>query len=435
MPKFSQKLMHAWSVFNGRDTSTHAPHTGVSSSRRQDRPRVSYSNERTIIGAIYNRLSVDAASVEIRHIRLDENGAYSEDIKSGINECLNVSANIDQAGRHFRQDIYQTLIELGEIAVVPIETTLDPDTTGGYDIRNMRVGWIKGYLPKHVHVDAYNEETGAREPLTLDKTFAAVVENPFYNVMNEPNSTLQRLARKLALLDVVDEASSSSKLDIIIQLPYTVRSDMQIQKAEQRLKEIEFQLKNSAHGIAYADATEKITQLNRPAENTLLPQIEFLTTMLYDQLGLTPEIMNGTADEPTMTNYYNRTIGPLTAAVKEAFNRTFLTKTARSQGQTFETYWDPFIFMPLKDMAEVADILSRNEIVSPNEVRTRWLRMKPSKDPNADKLMNSNMPQPVEGEASTDTAANTALDSIEQSINKAFADLGVEDDEEVQVPE
>lgn len=432
MPKFSRKLMHAWSVFNGKnEAGVHTPHTGTSSARRQDRPRISYSNERTIIGAIYNRLSVDAASVEILHVRLDENGAYEEELKSGINECLNVSANIDQTGRHFRQDIFLSLIEAGEIAIVPIETTLDPDSTGGYDIRNMRVGWIKGYLPKHVHVDAYNEETGAREPLTLDKTFAAVVENPFYNVMNEPNSTLQRLIRKLNLLDAVDEAASSSKLDIIIQLPFTVRSDMQREKADQRLAEIEMQLKNSSHGIAYADATEKITQLNRPAENTLLPQIEFLTAMLYDQLGLTPEIMNGTADEPTMTNYFNRTIEPLVAAVTGSMKRTFLTKTARSQRQSIEGYWDPFKFMPIADMATVADILSRNEIVAPNEVRTRWLRMKPSSDPNADKLMNSNMPQP-NNTASGDPAANSALDALEQSVDKIFADLGVDEDEEVR---
>lgn len=429
MPKFSQKLQHAWSVFSGRTNDVHSPHTGVSSGTRQDRPRVSYSNERSIIGSIYNRLSVDAASVVIRHVRLDEDGEYQEDITSGIDDCFNVSANLDQAGRHFRQDIYLTMCEMGDLAMVPIETTIDPDTTGGYDIRNIRVGLIKGWLPGHVHCDVYNEETGAREPLTLDKKFAAVVENPFYNVMNEPNSTLQRLIRKLNLLDVVDEASSSSKLDIIIQLPYTVRSDQQRDKADQRLQEIEFQLKNSAHGIAYADATEKITQLNRPAENTLLPQIEFLTKMLYDQLGITPEIMNGTADEGTMLNYMNRTIEPMVAAVVESAKRTFLTKTARSQRQSFEYFLNLTKFMPLGDLAEVADILSRNEIVAPNEIRTRWLHMKPSKDPNANKLMNSNMPQPDDSGAAADAAVNSALDEVEGTVNEVFSSLGVNPDE------
>jgi len=328
----------------------------------------------------------------MRHVRLDDEKRYKEDIDSGLNNCLTVEANIDQAARAFRQDIALTLFDRGVAALVPVDTTISPETSGGYDILTLRVGEITQWFPQHVRISVYNEESAQREEITLHKTAVAIVENPLYSVMNEPNSTLQRLLQKLNLLDVVDEQSASGKLDIIIQLPYVIKSEARREQAEQRRKDIEFQLKGSQYGIAYTDGTEKITQLNRPAENNMMAQIEYLTQMLYGQLGLTEEVMNGTADEKAMLNYWNRTIEPVLSAITEAMIRTFLTKTARTQKQTVAFFRDPFRLVPIENIAEIADKFTRNEIMTSNEMR-QVVGMAPHPDPKADKLMNSNMPQ------------------------------------------
>lgn len=393
-------LSHAWNTFINLDKEpveqfNYGP---ASYGMRPDRTRMTFSNERSIISSILTRIAVDVASVDIRHVRTDDEGRYLEDIKSGLNNCLTVEANIDQAATHFKQDIAMTLFDKGTAAAVPVDTTINPAVSAGYDILTMRVGEIKTWHPSRVRVDLYNERTGRREELSVDKKSTAIVENPFYNVMNEPNSTLQRLIRKLNLLDVVDEQTSSGKLDMIIQLPYVIKSEARRQQAEQRRKDIEFQLKGSQYGIAYTDGTEKITQLNRPVENNLLKQIEFLTDMLYSQLGLTKEIMDGSADEKTMINYNNRTIAPVVVAIVEAMRRTFLSKTARSQNQSIQWFRDPFKLLPLSEFAEVADKLARNEIASSNELR-QGIGMRPSKDPKADQLVNSNMPQAPSGPA------------------------------------
>jgi hypothetical protein len=350
-----------------------------------------YSNERSIISSIYTRLGIDVAAASIRHVRLDEQDRYASDIKSGLHECLTVEANIDQAARAFRQDIAMTLFDEGTVAIVPVDTTLDPSQSGSFDIKTMRVARIVNWFPKHVTVSLYNEKTGMREDITLEKKFVAILENPLYAVMNEPNSTLQRLIRKLNLLDASDEMSSG-KLDLIIQLPYVIKSEAKRAAAIQRRDDIEFQLRGSQHGIAYTDGTEKITQLNRPAENTLLDQIKVLIEQLYSQLGLTAEIMNGTADEKTMLNYLNRTIEPILDAVVEAMRRAFLTKTARSQGQSIMYFRNPFKLVPITEVAEIADKFTRNEIASSNDIRTA-IGWAPSADPKADRLVNANMPQ------------------------------------------
>jgi hypothetical protein len=403
--------------------------------------RLTLSNERSIISSIYTRLSIDVAAVDIRHVRLDENDRYVEDIDSGLNNCLKVEANLDQAARAFRQDIAMTLFDKGVAALVPVDTTLNPNLTGGYDILTMRVGEIVAWMPSKVRVSVYNEATGRREEINLDKKMVAIVENPLYSVMNEPNSTLQRLIRKLNLLDAVDEQSSSGKLDMIIQLPYVIKSEARRQQAEQRRADIEFQLKSSKYGIAYTDGTEKITQLNRPVENNLLKQVEYLMAMLYGQLGLTEEVMNGTANEAAMLNYINRTIEPVLGAISEAMKRSFLTKTARSQKQSIEYFRDPFKLVPMSDLAEMADKFTRNEIVTSNEFRG-FIGMKPSADPKADQLVNSNMPQPapvdptvVDPTATPDPATltpddqsaiiNDAFDQVNQSLDSIFSGLGV----------
>lgn len=365
---------------------------GVSYSSRPDKIRSFFSNERSIVAAIYARLAIDAADQPIRHVRTDDQERYVEDMVSGLNNCLRVEANIDQAATHFRQNIYSTMFERGVVAIVPVDTTSDPSITGSFDIQSMRVGEITSWMPKHVRVLLYNEETGRNEEVTVEKKYTAIVENPLYSVMNEPSSTFQRLIRKLGLLDAIDEQSGSGKLDLIIQLPYTIKSEARREAARQRTKEIEYQLKDNKYGIAYSDATEKVVQLNRPVENNLMGQIEFLLKTLYSQLGLTEAVMNGTADEAAMANYYTRTIGPLVNAVVESMKRTFLTKTARTQNQTIMSFRDMFRHVTLKDFAEFADVVSRNEIMSPNEIR-QIVGIKPAKDPQADKLMNSNMPQ------------------------------------------
>jgi len=396
MAGFGARLKHAWNAFAGQNTASDQEFfasTPVSYGPRPDRTRTRFSNERSIISSIYTRVSIDCAQNDIRHVRLDSENRYKEDIDSGLNNCLTLEANIDQAPRAFKQDIVMSMLDKGVCAIVPIDTTISPTESGSFDILSMRVGEIVGWFPKHVKVSVWNENKARREEIVLDKKTVAIVENPLYSVMNEPNSTLQRLIRKLNLLDTVDEQSSSGKLDLIIQLPYVIKSEARRQQAEQRRSDIEFQLKGSQYGIAYTDGTEKITQLNRPAENNLLAQVEYLTKMLYGQLGLTEEVMNGTADEAAMLNYTNRTIEPIMTAVVEAMRRTFLTKTGRTQKQSIEFFHDPFKLVPLGQIADIADKFSRNKIMTPNELRG-VIGQKPSKDPSANKLENANMPKP-----------------------------------------
>lgn len=397
MASVSKRLKHAFNTFTQNQPQpqpvfqARESFGSVSYGGRPDRPRSSYSHERSIITSIYTRIAIDLASVQIRHVRLDEQRRYLEDMDSGLNNCLTVEANLDQGARDFRQDIAMTLCDKGYLAVVPIDTSLNPAVTTSYEILTMRVGEIVAWYPKHVGVSVYNEETGRREELVLDKRSVAIIANPLYSIMNEPNSTLQRLIRKLNLLDSVDEAAASGKLDLIIQLPYVIKSEARRQQADQRRKDIEGQLKEGKYGIAYTDGTEKITQLNRSAENNLLPQITQLTTQLYAELGLTAEVMNGTADEKTTLNYWNRTIEPMAAAVTEALHRSFLTKTARTQKQAVRYFRDPFKLVPIDNIAEIADKFTRNEIMTSNEVR-QVIGFSPSSDPKADQLVNSNMP-------------------------------------------
>lgn len=389
------QLKHAFNTWLAADKSNgqlgDPTTTGASYSFRPDRPRFRAFNRKTIVEAIYTRIAVDVAAVPIRHVRLDKNKMYKEDIPSALGDCLAVEANIDQSGRQFIQDAVQTLFDEGAIAILPVDTTLNPLTTGGYDVNSMRVGKIVQWMPRHVRVRAYNDNTGMQQEVTVPKNMVAIVENPLYSVMNEQSSTLQRLLRKLSLLDAVDEQSASGNLDIIIQLPYVIKTEARRAEAEKRLKEIEFQLKGSQYGIAYTDGTEKITQLNRPAENNLMDQIKYLTDMLYGQLGITEAVMNGTADEPTMINYYNRTIEPILAAIAGAMIRAFLTKTARSQGQSIIYIRDPFKLVPVKDLAEIADKFTRNEILSSNDMRA-IVGFQPSDDPKANVLLNKNIP-------------------------------------------
>jgi hypothetical protein len=413
MATLGGKLKHAWNAFWNDDVSKRfesPADLGVSSSFRPDRTRMRTSNERSIISSIYTRLSIDVASIDIKHVKLDDEDRYVSNVDSGFNSCLTLEANTDQAASMFRQDIALTLFEKGVAAIVPIDTTVNPEL-GSYDIKSLRVCDVVEWRPKHVKVNPYNEAIGRRQEVILQKNVVAIIENPLYNVMNEPNSTLQRLIRKLNMLDAVDEASSSGKLDLIIQLPYVVKSEARRKQAEQRRTDIEFQLKGSKYGIAYTDGTEKITQLNRPAENNLLKQIEYLTTMLYGQLGLTEEVMNGTADEKTMLNYWNRTIEPILRAIKEEMKRKFLTKTARTQGQSIMYFRDPFRLVPVSELAEIGDKFTRNKILTSNEMRG-VIGYKPAKDADADKLQNSNMPEPSSVPA---TAAQTQKEGDSQN--------------------
>lgn len=392
MARFGETLRHAWNVFTNQDERNKSrPYAEPRYGSRPDRVRLRIPNERSLISSIYTRLSIDVASVDMRHVRLDKEKRYIDDIDSGLNNCLTVEANIDQAARAFRQDIAMTLFDKGVAALVPVDTTINPEQTGGYDIVTLRVGDVVSWYPYHVRVSVYNEALAKREEITLHKSVVAIVENPLYTVMNEPNSTLQRLLHKLNLLDAIDEQSASGKLDLIIQLPYVIKSETRRQQAEQRRADIEFQLKGSQYGIAYTDGTEKITQLNRPAENNLMSQVEYLTEMLYGQLGLTNEVMNGTADEKAMLNYWNRTIEPVLTAITESMRRSFLTKTARTQMQDIKFFRDPFRLVPIENIAEIADKFTRNEILTSNEIR-QVVGMAPHSDPKADKLINSNMP-------------------------------------------
>lgn len=388
------RLKHGWNAFMNRDPTHRYPsYTGVSYSYRPDRPRFSRGNERSLVTSVYNRIAMDAAGIEIRHVRLDEDDRYLETIKSSLNECLNVEANIDQTGRAFRQDIFMSLLDEGVIAIVPVDTTFNPTVTNSYDIQSMRVGKILEWYPQQVKVRLYNDKTGKKEDIILPKSMVCIIENPLYAVINEPNSTMQRLVRKLNLLDAIDEQSGAGKLDMIIQLPYTIKSEARKQQAEQRRKDVEHQLKDSKYGIAYIDGTEHVTQLNRPVENNLMKQIEYLTSMLYSQLGLNQTVLDGTANEETMLNYYNRTIEPIVSAVVDEMKRKWLTKTARSQLQSIMFFRSLFKLVPIKDLAELADKMTRNEIMTSNEFR-QVLGMKPSDDPKADQLVNSNIAQP-----------------------------------------
>lgn len=434
MAKLGDKLRHAWNAFVDSDSAKNRPIDVVGGggsylSVRPERTRMRFSNERSIISSIYTRIGIDVAAIPMRHVRVDDQNRYLEDINSGLDSCLTLEANIDQAGRAFRQDIAMSMMDEGVAAIVPVDTTLSPEASGGFDIKTLRVGRVVSWFPRHVRVSVYDEERGMRSDITLPKKVVAIVENPLYSVMNEPNSTLQRLMRKLQLLDEADEKSNSGKLDMIIQLPYVIKTEARRQQAEQRRKDIEFQLSGSQYGIAYTDGTEKIVQLNRAVENNLLPQIENLKTQLYAELGLTPEVMNGTADESVMLNYYARTIEPMLDAIIEAMIRTFLTKTARTQGQSIMYFRDPFKFLPLggeNGLAKIADVLARNEVVSSNEIR-QGIGMKPRPEAKADALINSNMPQ---GDTGVDPNApppdeppDPAVDAMNNDLDASMAEI------------
>lgn len=392
MPTFVERLQHGWNAFlNNRDTSVvSAQYTGPGSYYDPMRTRRFIQNERSIITAIYTRISIDCAAIDIRHVQLDDKNRYLDTIDSGLNECLNVEANIDQTGRAFRQDVYMSMLETGSAVVVPVDTTLNPNVTGSYDIKSMRVGKVVQWYPRHVRVEVYNDKFGRRQEITLPKKVVTIVQNPFYEVMNEPNSTLQRLIRKLNLLDAIDEQSGAGKLDLLIQLPYVIKSDARRQQAEIRRKDIEMQLAGSKYGIAYIDGTERVTQLNRSLDNNMMKQVEYLTEMLYGQLGVTDKVLNGTADEQEMLNYNNRTVEPIVAAFVDGMKRTFLTKSARTQGKSILYFREPFKLVPVNNLADIADKFTRNEILSSNEVRG-LIGFAPSDDPRADELRNSNL--------------------------------------------
>lgn len=404
---FGTRLKHAWNVFMNRDPTLYYRELGMGYSYRPDRPRFTRGNERSIVTSVYNRIALDVAAINIQHVRLDNDGRFLSVIESSLNQCLSLAANADQTGRAFLQDVVMSMMDEGCVAIVPVDTDDDPDVTGSYKIETMRTGKILDWYPEYVKVRVYNERTGRKEDVLVSKSTVAIVENPLYAVINEPNSTMQRLIRKLNLLDVVDEQSSSGKLDLIIQLPYVIKTEARRQQAEQRRKDIETQLSGSKYGIAYTDGTERITQLNRSVENNLMKQIEYLTSMLYSQLGITQSILDGTADEKTMLNYYNRTIEPIISAIVDEMKRKFLTKTARSQLQSISFFRDPFKLVPVADLSEIADKFTRNEIMSSNEFR-QIIGMKPSADPKADELRNKNLSE-LAGEQN-----NTVVEEVEQ---------------------
>lgn len=390
------RLKHAWNVFKNKDPTLSYQGVGLSYSYRPDRMRFTRGNERSIITSVLNRIAMDVAAISIRHTRLDENGRFLKTIPSGLDNCLTLEANIDQTGRAFIQDVAASMLDEGCVAMVPIDTTEDPNVTDSYDIVTMRTAKIIDWYPQHVRVRVYNDQVGRQEEVLVPKTTVGIVESPLYAIMNEPNSTMQRLIRKLNLLDIVDEQSSSGKLDLIIQLPYIIKTEARKQQAEQRRKDIEDQLASGKYGIAYTDGTERITQLNRPVENNLMKQIEYLTNLLYSQLGITQSILDGTADEKTMLNYSNRIIEPIVSAITDEMRRKFLTKTARTQRQTISFFRDPFKLVPVNEMAEIADKFTRNEIMTSNEIR-QIVGMAPSDDPNADVLRNKNLSEPSGG--------------------------------------
>ena len=423
MPTFAERLQHGWNAFvNNKDPTIQNELFGPSYFYRPDRHRLNYRNERSMVNNIYNRISSDAATCDIRHVKVDENGRFADVVQSGLNNVLSTEANLDQTGRAFIQDIVMSMFDEGVVACVPVDTTIDPVNNNSYDIQTMRTGRITQWKPRHVMVELYNERTGKKEEVLLPKKMVGIVENPFYSIMNEPNSTLQRLIRKLNTLDAIDEQSGAGKLDLIIQLPYVIKTEARRQQAELRRKEIEMQLAGSKYGIAYTDGTERITQLNRAVDNNLMKQIEYLTETLMGQLGLTNEILNGTANESTMNNYYNRVIEPILSAITGEFNRKFLTKTARTQGQTIMFFRDPFKLVPVTSIAEIADKLTRNEILSSNEVRG-LIGFKPSKDPRADELRNKNLNQSSDQQAPSVTPENTGGDSFIKEQNQNGEDV------------
>ena len=397
---FGSRLKHAWNAFLNRDYYSHRYSVGPGYSVRPDRPLFSRGNERSIITSVYNRIALDVSSMTIQHVRLDEDDRFKEVIESGLNSCMNLEANLDQSGRAFVQDIVMSMLDEGCVAIIPVDTTISPTESGSFEINTMRTGKILEWFPQHVRIRAYNDRRGEKEDVLVPKSTVAIVENPFYAVMNEPNSTMQRLIRKLNLLDAIDEQSGSGKLNLIIQLPYVIKSEARRQQAENRRKDIEDQLAGSKYGVAYTDGTERVVQLNRPVENNLMSQIEYLTSMLYSQLGLTQSIMDGTADDKTMLNYYSRTIEPILAAIVDEMRRKFLTKTARSQKQSILFFRDPFKLVPINDLAEIADKMTRNEIMTSNEIRQK-VGIKPSEDPKADELRNSNLSEPAENRSIT----------------------------------
>ena len=397
------RLKHAWNVFTANETVGARWDIGPSYFYRPDRPIFSRGNERSIITSVYNRIALDVAAITIQHVRLDDEGRFTSVMNTSLNDCLSLEANLDQTGRAFIQDIVQSMLDEGCVAIVPVDTDIDPDE-GSYKIETMRTGKILEWYPQHVKVRVYNEQTGKKEDVLVSKRTVAIVENPFYAVMNEPNSTMQRLIRKLNILDAIDEQSGSGKLNLIIQLPYVIKTEARRQQAEKRRKDIEEQLSGSKYGVAYTDGTEHVVQLNRPVDNNIMSQIEYLTSMLYSQLGLTQTIMDGSADDKTMLNYLTRTVEPILSAIVDEMKRKFLTKTARSQKQSILFFRDPFKLVPVGEIAEIADKMTRNEIMTSNEIRQK-IGMTPSKDPNADKLRNSNLSAPKE-------------ESIEQTISK-----------------
>lgn len=411
------RIKSAWNAFLNRDPTYRTPDYGIGYSYRPDRPRLSRGNERSIVTSVYNRIALDVSALDIKHCVLDENKRFVSVKDTGLNTCLTLEANIDQTNRAFIQDVVMSLLDEGSVAIVPVDTSTDPTITGSYDILSMRTGKIIEWKPSHVRVRVYNDRTGKKEDILLPKKSVAIIENPLYAVINEPNSTMQRLIRKLNLLDSIDEQSGSGKLDLIIQLPYVIKTEARRQQAENRRKDIEMQLSGSKYGIAYTDGTERITQLNRPVENNLMKQIEYLTSMLYSQLGITQSILDGTADEQTMLNYYTRTIEPIISAIVDEMKRKFLTKTARTQDQSIEFFRDLFKLVPVNSIAEIADKFTRNEILTANEVR-QIIGMKPSTDPKADKLWNSNISHPDSEEEKVSSMEDTNSIKNDTPISK-----------------
>ena len=412
---FGSRLKHAWNAFTGNVQMNYRD-LGMSHSYRADRPRMSRGNERSIVTSVYNRIALDVAALNVQHVRLDENGRFLSVIDDGLNNCLTLEANVDQTARSFVQDVVISMFDEGSVAIVPVDTTIDPNVSGSYDIQSLRVGQILDWYPQYIRARVYNEQTGRKEDIVVPKSTVAIIENPLYAVINEPNSTMQRLIRKLNLLDVIDEQSGSGKLDLIIQLPYVIKTEARRQQAENRRKDIENQLSGSKYGIAYTDGTEHITQLNRSVNNNLMSQIEYLTSMLYSQLGITQSILDGTADEKTMLNYNNRTIEPIISAIVDEMKRKFLTKTARSQHQSISFFRDPFKLVPVDDIAEIADKFTRNEIMTSNEIR-QVVGMKPSEDPRADELRNKNLSAPSGSNQQSEEMPIAEVDSVGDSAS------------------
>lgn len=412
---FGSRLKHAWNAFTGNIQMNYRD-LGMSYPYRADRPRMSRGNERSIVTSVYNRIALDVAALNVQHVRLDENGRFLSVIDDGLNNCLTLEANVDQTARSFIQDVVISMFDEGCVAIVPVDTTTDPNVSGSYDIQSLRVGQILDWYPQYIRTRVYNEQTGRKEDIVVPKSAVAIIENPLYAVINEPNSTMQRLIRKLNLLDVIDEQSGSGKLDLIIQLPYVIKTEARRQQAENRRKDIESQLSGSKYGIAYTDGTEHITQLNRSVNNNLMSQIEYLTSMLYSQLGITQSILDGTADEKTMLNYNNRTIEPIISVIVDEMKRKFLTKTARSQRQSISFFRDPLKLVPVNEIAEIADKFTRNEIMTSNEIR-QVVGMKPSDDPRADELRNKNLSEPSGSDQQSEEAPITTDNSVEESAS------------------